>query len=267
MTTCSGSAMCASARSVAASSTSYPQARTRFQASMMATAKTEPGRPATGGRPSPPAIASPSMGKFSAALRTVVSALADAGKTTVVRVAFVDLAKPAPDPDRVRGYNYAWTLGGQPEPGDRVVVPGIDGPAYGVVVEVKNRTPRELASDERSWGATIKPVRRMVTADEMAKARSKAAADLDAWLDMARRAAGLPTRSRRRKVPEGYPDIPPADGQAGLVEADHYGSVWWKAYKNARSDDEKKSFGSVAHRWYAIRDRESKAQQPSASGS
>src|SRR5699024_11892889 len=78
-----------------------------------------------------------------------------------------------------------------------------------------------------------------------------------AWLNMARRAAGLPTPGRARKAPpEGYKDLPPVDGDAPPEKAHRHGNGWWRAFKAAerhgRPAEEVEAFASIARRWYQI---------------
>lgn len=168
---------------------------------------------------------------------------------TLVRVTFRDITEPPP---RVHGhgYIYTWPLGEAPEAGQRVLVPGMDGPAWAVVIGVNDATTQETR------GLELKSVIRPATAKEVAKGQARHGRELNAWLDMMRLAAGLSTAGRaRRGVPEGYPEIPPAGGAAVPHVADGYGAAWWRAYKNAREEDETKRFQSLGYRWYAIRDR------------
>lgn len=64
--------------------------------------------------------------------------------TNVVRVTFRDIKEPPP---RVHGsgYLYRWPRREIPEVGDRVLVPGADGPAWTVVIGVNDATRKELA--------------------------------------------------------------------------------------------------------------------------
>jgi hypothetical protein len=178
-------------------------------------------------------------------------------RTTLVRVAFRNLDRPAPHPDE-HTYVYIWALGGVPAVGERVVVPGGSGPAHAVVMSIETADDKQLASLSRQNGP-LKVVTRRVTTAEIAKATSKTSAALDGWLDMARRAAGLPTKSRRKTPPSGYPAIPPVDGKASADDAAAYGRTWYRLYKQAeeagRDPEEVRKFKSIAHRWYAVRDK------------
>lgn len=166
---------------------------------------------------------------------------------TLVRVTFRDIAEPPPR-TYGRGYVYTWPHRSAPEIGLRVLVPGMDGPAWAVVIGV-NDADREERRQE------LKSVIRPATAQEVAKGQAHHERDANAWLDMMR-AAGLPTKGRaRNKLPKGYPEVPPAEGTAAPEVAGRYGSAWWRAFKSARDDEERKRFESLARRWYAIRDR------------
>lgn len=144
-------------------------------------------------------------------------------------------------------YSYVWKMRTAPQIGDRVWAPGEFGGGWAVVVGMGS--PRDLV------GFDAKEITRAATAQEVAKAVAKFEADRNAWLDMMRKAAGLKSSTRRRRVPSGYPDIPPAQGDAAPDVANAYGSAWWRAYKAARDDEERKRFKELGHRWYAIRDR------------
>lgn len=170
---------------------------------------------------------------------------------STVRVTFRDIAEPLP---RVhgRGYVYKWGLREAAMEGMRVLVPGMDGTAWAVVIGVDDATREELRQYELS------EVIRTATAEEVAKGQAGYERDLNAWLNMMRRAAGLATKGRARtRVPNGYPEIPPADGTATPNVAGQYGSAWWRAYKSARDEEEAKRFQSLGHRWYAVQKRES----------
>lgn len=169
--------------------------------------------------------------------------------TRHVRVTFRDIAEPPPQAHG-RGYIYRWRLREEPELGARLLVPGMDGPAWTVVIGVDDATRGELREVE------LKDVTRLATPQEVAKGEAKYLAAQDAWLNMMRRAAGLPTKGRgRSKVPKGYPDVPPAEGTAPPDLAGRHGTAWWRAYKSARDDEERKRFQSLGHRWYAIQKR------------
>lgn len=174
-------------------------------------------------------------------------------KPQYVNVEFRRLTDDRPPGVKHSVYTYIWTLPTPPETGLRVFVPGGDGrPASAMVVDgTKTPTPHE-----------VRPVIRLATQAEVDAATAAAAADLAAWLDMARKAAGLPTAApvRRRKPPEGYDAIPPATGEASKNDAGEYGRIWYRVWKEAESQElskkELRAFGDIAHRWYAIRDRD-----------
>lgn len=169
---------------------------------------------------------------------------------TLVRVTFHDITEPPPKVHG-RGYIYAWPLRDAPQVGQRVLVPGMQGPAWAVVIGVNDATRTEQREFE------LKDVIRLATADEIAQGQEQHEREFNAWLDMMRRSAGLQTTGRQRKrAPAGYPEIPPAEGTAPPDVAHAYGSAWWRAYKNARDEDEGKRFESLGHRWYAIERRQ-----------
>lgn len=158
-------------------------------------------------------------------------------------------------------YIYTWGLPIEPQMGGRVFVRGGNGEsAPAVIVDIDASRPEGYAWDE------LAPVFRYATAEELEAAQRKAErraeqarSDEQSWLNMARRAAGLPTPGRaRRTPPDGYKDLPPASGQAAPRTAGRYGNAWWKASKAAerlgRAPDEVETFASIARRWYAIRD-------------
>lgn len=172
-------------------------------------------------------------------------------KIRTVSVSFRELTSDRP-PDADHAYVYTWSLPDSPRVGERVWVRGSDGrPAAAVVAAVDVPSPR---------GIELSPVLRAATADEINAARTAATAAEAAWLDMARRAAGLPvTGSRRSKAPDGYPQIAPVDGRASEADADTYGRMWWRVYKTAQSldwpRDEVRRIEAIARRWYAVRDK------------
>ncbi|QTV80732.1 hypothetical protein [Microbacterium sp. NIBRBAC000506063] len=167
----------------------------------------------------------------------------------VVRVAHRELGEAAPDRDPNDldyGYAYAWRLPQPPQLGDRVYV---ESGSPAVVVGFGSNYRGELAS-----------VARFASPAEIAASTQKVNADRDTWLSMARRAADLPTNgSVPSNVPDGYPEVAPTDGVATAGDADSYGRMWWRAYKAAEEAEwpvgEVQRFRSIAHRWYAIRDK------------
>lgn len=170
-------------------------------------------------------------------------------QTRYVRVTFRDITEPPPKVHG-RGYVYRWPLNEPPELGARVLVPGLDGPAWTVIIGLDDATREDLEHHE------LKDVIRLATPQEVANGEAIQQAAENAWLDMMRRAAGLATRGRpRNRVPDGYPEIPPADGTAPPDLARAHGSAWWRASKSARDDEERKRFENLGHRWYAIQQR------------
>jgi hypothetical protein len=171
----------------------------------------------------------------------------------LVSVVFLDLSKPLP-PDLAtrRAYAYQWLLPFAPVAGHRVQVESRDGATF-AVVSAPWPPPNTII------GANYRRVIRLATNAEIASAVAsgqRGGGDDDAWLDMARRVAGLKTPGKARKTPpKGYPQIAPTDGYVDAATAGKFGSMWWRAYKMARTEDERKAFGSIASRWYKIRDR------------
>lgn len=169
----------------------------------------------------------------------------------VVSVSFRDLTSATP-PNADRAYAYEWTLPSPPAVGTRVVVPGGDGrAAFAMVAAVDVPPPR---------GMSLKTVTRLVEEAEIEKAAAAAASDETAWLNMARRAAGLSTAGRvRSRVPDGFPPIAPVDGSATAEQAATYGRMWWRVFKAAQSlgwvRGEVMRVESIARRWYAVRDK------------
>lgn len=171
-------------------------------------------------------------------------------RATVVRIAYRELHQPAPnwDPnDLNHGYAYTWSLPTPPALGHRVILEHARG-QKGVVVGFGT-----------TYNGALLPVHRLATMAEIDAAYAKAAADENAWLAMARRAAGLPSSTRRSRVPNGYPAIAPVDGRAGVQSANEYGRMWWRVYKTAQAQawpaNEVQRVESIARRWYAVRDK------------
>ncbi len=162
-----------------------------------------------------------------------------------VRVAFRELHQPLPPPRLEGWYAYLWRLGPEPKRGDRIIVPGIDGPAH-AVVEV-------LGSKRDLKGCEAKSVIALVSAEQVAAAVAGVRARQDLWLDMMRKSAGLPSSVTRRRPPEGYDPIPPAGGDAPAEAADRCAAAWARAAKLARDDEERKRFEALKYRWRAVR--------------
>ena len=165
-----------------------------------------------------------------------------------VQVIFLDFDQKAPPRGLFNEYTYAWYFKQEPELGDRVIIPGTGGDSQGMVLGISafNDYPGELKS-----------VKRIATYLEVKEYAAKKEKDFNAWLDMARREAGLPTKTQRKNPPKGYEPIPPATGDASTPQtaADH-GRIWWKLYKSARTEEEEKAFKNIAHRWYAKSDNQ-----------
>lgn len=177
----------------------------------------------------------------------------EAQRRSVVRVNYQALEIPFDSAEeQAGGYAFDWTIPIRPEVGMRVRVPGAEGTLKPAVI---------IGFGRNGYTGSLKRVRHAYTPDEISAAIEKAEQDKTAWLNMARRAAGLPTPGRARKSPpKGYPEIAPTDGHASHDAADGFGRMWWRARRLAmeleRDEDEIKAFSSLAHRWFAIRDRE-----------
>ncbi|WP_029150092.1 hypothetical protein [Microbacterium indicum] len=173
-------------------------------------------------------------------------------RRSVVRVVYRDLDRDyAPSGAHDEGYAFDWTLGPLPEIGMRVQIPGGDG---------KKKSGIIVGFGRAGYAGDLEKVIKIHSASEIEKAQAKAAKEAAAWLDMARRAAGLPTPGRARlTTPGDYPAIAPADGKASARKADEYGRMWWRAMKLSeelgREAAETRAFSGIAHRWFAIRDQ------------
>ncbi|HZJ39947.1 MAG TPA: hypothetical protein VFD20_03220, partial [Demequina sp.] len=121
-----------------------------------------------------------------------------------VMVAYRELTRAA-DPTG-HGYAFIWPFKAKPQSGLRVVVPGMDGQAYGIVLRVAT------AQDGRGVGP-LKSIKRLVTKNEFDKAYAKQAAEAVKFWNQVRIAAGL-DKGRRAKVSDDFPTIYPADGPA-----------------------------------------------------
>lgn len=172
-----------------------------------------------------------------------------ASKPVAVMVAYREPTREA-DPTG-HGYAFIWPFKAKPQPGVRVVVPGIDGKPFGVVLRVAT------AQDVRGAGP-LKSIKRLVTTDELDKAHAKQAAEAIKFWNQVRIATGL-DKGRRAKVSDDFPTIYPADGAASASDADVYGRAWYGIWKRAqgedRAPDEQASYETVAYRWFAARDK------------
>ena len=149
------------------------------------------------------------------------------------------------------GYAFSWPLRESPTPGTRVVVPGMDGQAFGVVL--RGATAKDLKGLD-----TLKPIKRLVTKDELEKAHAKQVAETDRFWKQAQIAAAL-EGGRRARVGDGFPEIHPATGSATAEHADAYGRGWYRIWKRAvdegRATEEQAAYRAIAYRWFAIRDQ------------
>ncbi len=166
-----------------------------------------------------------------------------------VVVAYRDLTRTADPTDH--GYSFIWPFRETPQSGLRVVVPGMDGHAYGIVLRIAT------AQDVTGVGP-LKSIARLVTKDEFDKAHAKQAAEVVKFWSQTRIAAGLDT-GRRAKVSDDLPTIQPADGAADAANADAYGRSWYGIWKRAeqegRATDEQAAYKATAYRWFAVRDK------------
>ncbi|MDR2620116.1 MAG: hypothetical protein LBC29_03190 [Propionibacteriaceae bacterium] len=170
-----------------------------------------------------------------------------------VQVVYMDLGMPDEYAESRKAYTFLWTLPAPPEENMRVVVPGDEGESWGMVVALS--TPEQLEKWSKEQLASVIRVATPQELEAAAVKRRKIEAEKNSWLDEARRAAGLPVKGRRRKIPEGYPAIAPVSGTAtSLAKAQTFGSMWWRAYKAARNDEEETRFNQIAQFWYAQRD-------------
>jgi hypothetical protein len=87
----------------------------------------------------------------------------------IVKVMFRSLTAPLPQARPGGGYAYTWTLNRPPAVGDRVVVPGIEGPASAVVVAMGTR------EDEVRHGPLKAVIRIATAADFTEESRREAA--------------------------------------------------------------------------------------------
>lgn len=159
----------------------------------------------------------------------------------------------APNPQRGMGYVYQWPFRETPEVGMRVWIPGSDGLAPGAICDADAAVPTGYTRSE------LVKVSRIATSREIEKAQSKWLAERNAWADLVRRAAGLPTAARPRlRAPQGFPEIPPLPGTGRKCDADKHGKGWWAIYKRAQKEgwdaSEVEHYRSVAQQWYDIRD-------------
>lgn len=183
-----------------------------------------------------------------------------AGRERYARIVFQDLHEPMPDRD-TEWYLFRWAL---PQPiavGQQVF---LEGGSTGIVVGEGRRSDYDGNLSDVLRIATLSEVRQAYEAHERGQRAVSAA--LNSWLDLMRSAAGLPvSRPLARRVPDGMPIVPPADGEAGAADAERFARSWWKAFKNARDSEEEMAFEHIARRWYARRDAmEMRAAQPAA---
>lgn len=199
------------------------------------------------------------MGLFSRRSRkTVGTPSRPPRRVSVVTVAFRDLGTrdPLKNFSSEHGYAYVWPFAEEPRIGRWAIVDGWDGPSTVVV--------GALGLPESARGIELKPLRRLIPEAEVVAAQAQRDSPAHAWLDLARRAAGLEvTRPLVEKVPHGFDPLPPTDGTASADKADKYGRIWWRAYslstELARDPDETDAFKSAGQHWFRQRDQATKA--------
>ncbi|WP_164477838.1 hypothetical protein [Nocardioides pantholopis] len=198
------------------------------------------------------------MGLFSRQSRNAAPPPKSAVPTTIVTVAFRELGSRDPlrnfSPDH--GYAYTWPFPLPPQIGQWAVADGWEGESSVVV--------GALGMPAQARGMELKALSRLISPLEVVAAQQRRDSPSHAWLDLARRAAGLPVdRPLIDRVPDGFDPLPPAAGEAGIKAADHNGNVWWRAYNLSaelgRDPDEAPTFKSIGQHWYRERDRQSKA--------
>lgn len=79
------------------------------------------------------------------------------------------------------------------------------------------------------------------------------------WIAICRFVAGLSGAPESVIVPDGFPKISPASGEASPDVASQHGSMWWRAYKLSQElglpQNEVDRFHEIALHWYGIRDK------------
>lgn len=167
----------------------------------------------------------------------------------VARVRYLELTEPLPriDPGgSTGGYAFAWPLVPEPRLGERVVIPGGDGRrATGVVI----------GFGRDGYTGPLESVLGRLSAAQAERVHGAQ----EAFFSATRRAVGL-SSDGRRKIRDGWPEVPPVKGDAKPAQADTYARTWWRIYHLAeqcgRAEDEVKLYKAAAHRWFAIRDRQ-----------
>lgn len=177
----------------------------------------------------------------------------------VVQVSFRDLGDRV-DQDTFDGHGYAylWPFAESPQLGCWAIAEGIDGPTTVIV--------RALGLPPHARGIELKTLLRLIPQTEVDAARAARDAPTLAWLDMARKAAGLSVaRPVHTSPPPGFDALPPTQGNADAATADHFGDVWWRACKRAdefgRDPEDIANYEQVARGWYRARDRAAREEQ------
>lgn len=177
--------------------------------------------------------------------------------SALVRVRFRDLDSEIPSAG-AGWYTYAWSLPAPPQVGMRVWVPGSEGLAPAVVVDMGQ--PADLG------GYEAQAVKRLATNEEIEKARRKSAAasarqaeEGEVWLRMMLAQAGISVGRTAQRVPNGWPEIPPVTGDYSPDAANEIARVWWRAYRLAEASphdrESVKRLKSIAQAWFEIRDQ------------
>lgn len=180
-------------------------------------------------------------------------------QTQVVQVSFRDLGDRVDlDTSDGHGHAYLWPFAEPPQLGRWAVAEGIDGPTTVIV--------RALGLPSHARGIELKPLLRLIPPIEVERARAARDAPMLAWLDMARKAAGLPaSRPVSASLPPGFEALPPAQGTADAATEDHFGDVWWRACKRAeefgRDPEEIATYEQLGRGWYRVRDRAAREEQ------
>lgn len=176
-----------------------------------------------------------------------------AAASTVVTVAFRDIAAKSPladfSPDH--GYAYMWPFPEAPQVGDWAVAPGWKGPASVIV--------GALGAPASAQGMDLKPLLKRIPPENVARARAEKDAAAHRWLDYAAQLAGVASgTSVTASPPRGYEPLPPSEGKADPEKANEYGRAWWRAYHLAaeldRPAEEVQVFKAAGRHWFRIRD-------------
>ena len=151
-------------------------------------------------------------------------------------------------------YSYLWTLPEPPRVGQWVNVPGGDGRAATARIWA-------IGPSADSRGMVLASVLSVIPEIQVRDALTRNAKKIGNYFDHARKAVGLPIKGRLGTTfPEHYPQLPPLTADRYTTqEADYYGRVWWRLYKQAeessRPSDEVRAYQSAAMAWFRRRDK------------